>query len=189
MENIIVDKLLQENKKTYCWRWRFRVRIFVVFIFISRMFALNKHSNCEIIITVRLEFLLKLYLHNETKINWLYQYIHTYKDLIRVLQDLLEFVFNGGRKTQDGNSKYLTVRVGSCFFLERSMEITDSFTKNKIKMLLHYLISDIFFTVCNIVFRQCIGIPIGIDPSLFWANLYPHHYDNRFMIKLIKTDR
>ena len=37
-------------------------------------------------------------------------------DLIKILQDLVEFVFNGGRKTADGNRKYLTVRGKDCFF-------------------------------------------------------------------------
>ena len=39
-----------------------------------------------------------------------------HKDLIGVLQDLVEFVFNVGSKTQDDNRKYVTVRGGSCFF-------------------------------------------------------------------------
>ena len=57
-----------------------------------------------------------------------------HKDLIGVLQDLVEFVFNGGRKTQDGNRKYLTVRGGSCFF-SRAKHGDNSFTKYKINML------------------------------------------------------
>ena len=93
-----------------------------------------------------------------------------HKDLIGVLQDV-DFVLNGGRKTQDDNRKYLTVRGGSCFF-SRTKHGDNRFTKNKIKMLLHHLISETFFTVRNLLFRQCIGIPMGIDPVPFWENLY-----------------
>ena len=39
-----------------------------------------------------------------------------HNDLIKVLQDIIEFVFNGGRKSPDGNRKYLTVLGNSCFF-------------------------------------------------------------------------
>ena len=111
-----------------------------------------------------------------------------HKDLIEVLQDLVEFFFNGGRKTQDGNRKYLTVRGDSCL-LSRTKHGDNSFTKNKIKILLHHLISETFFTVGNRLFRQCIGIPMGIDPVPFWANLYLYHYESLFMMKLIRTDR
>jgi len=109
-------------------------------------------------------------------------------DLINVLKDLVEFVFNGGRKTPDGNRKYLTVKGRTCFFTQ-TKHGNNSFTKNKIKMLLHHLISETFFTVGNLLFRQCIGIPMGIDPAPFWANLYLYHYENIFMMKLIRTDR
>ena len=111
-----------------------------------------------------------------------------HNDLIKVLQDLVEFVFNGGRKTQDGNRKYLTVK-GSCCFFSRTKHGNSSFTKNQIKMLLHHLISETFFTVGNLLFKQCIGIPMGIDPAPFWANLYLYHYENLFMTRLIRTDR
>ena len=30
---------------------------------------------------------------------------------------------------------------------------------------------------------------MGIDPAPFWANLYLYHYENLFMMKLIRTDR
>ena len=37
-------------------------------------------------------------------------------NLIEVLCTLVDFVFNGGRKTPDGCRKYLTVKGKSCFF-------------------------------------------------------------------------
>ena len=109
-------------------------------------------------------------------------------DLIKVLQELVEFVFQGGRKTADGNRKFLTVRGKTCFF-SKQRHGKSSFTKNQIKMLIDHLISETFFTVGNLLFRQCIGIPMGIDPAPFWANLYLYHYENLFMTRLIGTDR
>ena len=44
-----------------------------------------------------------------------------------------------------------------------------------------HLIQNCHFTVGNYVMRQCIGIPTGIDPAPFWANLYLYAYENDFM--------
>ena len=111
-----------------------------------------------------------------------------HKDLIKVLQDLVEFVFLGGRKTVDGNRKYLTVKGTDCFF-SRTKHGNNSFTKTQIKRLIDHLISETYFTVGNLLLRQCIGIPMGIDPAPFWANLYLYHYENLYITKLIRTDR
>ena len=51
-----------------------------------------------------------------------------------------------------------------------------------------HLISQSFFTLGNVVFHQTIGIPMGIDPAPFWANLYLHHYENAFISTLARTD-
>ena len=37
---------------------------------------------------------------------------------------------------------------------------------------LKYLLDNCFFTVGNIVMKQDIGIPMGINPAPFWANLF-----------------
>ena len=109
-----------------------------------------------------------------------------HNDLIKVLQDIIEFV--GGRKSPDGNRKYLTVLGNSCFFTQ-SKRKSHSYTVAQVKMLVSHLISETYFTVGNINFRQGIGIPMGIDSAPFWANLCPYHYENIFINKLIQTDR
>ena len=110
-----------------------------------------------------------------------------HKDLIKVLKELIDFVFNGGKKTVDGNRKYLTVQGKMCYFSRKKHGKT-SFTKNQVKMLVEHLISEAFFMVGNVLCRQNIGIPMGIDPAPFWANLYLYHYENDFMMKLIKSN-
>ena len=37
--------------------------------------------------------------------------------------------------------------------------------------------------------RQCIGIPMGIDPAPFWANLFLYVYECNYMSNLVQTDR
>ena len=45
-----------------------------------------------------------------------------------------------------------------------------------------------YFTVGNDVFIQTIGIPMGIDPAPFWANLYLYKFEYQFMKNLITSD-
>ena len=109
-----------------------------------------------------------------------------HSDLIRVLSNLIDLVFNGGGKTDSGNRKYLTVKGKSCYFT-RHKHGNDSYTKNQIKMLVKHLILETYFQIGNMLFRQCIGIPMGIDPAPFWANLYLHFYESEYITKLIKS--
>ena len=138
---------------------------------ISKLKELNKKDNAKIISTFDFSTLY-------TKL--------PHADLIRVLNELIEFVFNGGRKTTSGNRKYLTVLGKQCFF-SRYKHGDNSFTKNDVKMLVKHLISETFFQVGNKLFRQCIGIPMGIDPAPFWANLYLFFYESEYITSLIKS--
>ena len=55
-------------------------------------------------------------------------------------------------------------------------------------MMVDHLISQSFFSIGNLVFRQCIGIPMGIDPAPFWANLYLYSFESKFIKRLITTE-
>ena len=37
--------------------------------------------------------------------------------------------------------------------------------------------------------RQVVGIPMGIDPAPFWANLFLYKYEHQYIKDLIKNDR
>ena len=37
--------------------------------------------------------------------------------------------------------------------------------------------------------RQCIGIPMGIDPAPFWANLYLYFYEENYISNLIQNNK
>ena len=41
----------------------------------------------------------------------------------------------------------------------------------------------------NLLFHQSIGIPMGIDPAPFWANLHLHVYESDFITGLISSDK
>ena len=49
-----------------------------------------------------------------------------------------------------------------------------------------YLITKCYFTVGNQVYKQDIGIPMGIDPAPFWANLL-YRYEEKFVKKIVSS--
>ena len=109
-------------------------------------------------------------------------------DLLKNLNQMVDFVFEGGNDKKDGNRKYLTVRGSSVFWSKKKHGKT-SFTKQQIKSLTSHLIKETYFQVGNLLFHQCIGIPMGIDPAPFWANLHLHVYESDFITSLISSDK
>ena len=63
------------------------------------------------------------------------------------------------------------------------------FTKNTLKTVVRHLIENCFFQIGNLLLFQSIGIPMGIDPAPFWANLFLSAYECEFMSNIIKKDK
>ena len=108
-------------------------------------------------------------------------------DLIANLNNIVDFAFCGGNDKKDGNRKYLTVKKSSTFWSKKKHG-TNSFTKQQIKLLVLHLIKETYFQVGNLLFKQCIGIPMGIDPAPFWANLHLYAYEYKFIKTLMSLD-
>ena len=108
-------------------------------------------------------------------------------DLIHNLYEIIDFAFKGGNEKKDGNRKYLTIS-GRSVYWSKKKKGKNSFTKGEIKILVAKLIRESYFQIGNLLFLQCIGIPMGIDPAPFWANLHLYSYEYKFVKNLIKTD-
>ena len=50
------------------------------------------------------------------------------------------------------------------------------------------LMDNCYFTLGNKVFRQIIGVPIGVDPGPFIANLTLFYYENKYIENLYKIN-
>ena len=111
-----------------------------------------------------------------------------HEDLIKNLNEIVDFAFEGGNKKKDGNRKYITVTKFSTFW-SRKKKGNNSFTKSQIKLLVTHLIKETYFQIGNLLFKQCIGIPMGIDPAPFWANLHLYKYEYDFIKLLMSTDK
>ena len=107
-------------------------------------------------------------------------------DLIKNLNDIVDFAFKGGKKKKDGNRKYITVTKFSTYWSQKKKG-NNSFSKQQIKLLVAHLIKETYFQIGNLLFKQCIGIPMGIDPAPFWANLYLYVYEFRFIHASART--
>ena len=111
-----------------------------------------------------------------------------HEELIANLNEIVDFAFQGGNQKKDGNRKYLTVRGASTFWT-KTKHGKNSFTKSQIKILTSHLIKETYFQIGNLLFKQCIGIPMGIDPAPFWANLHLYSYECSFITGLMSSDK
>ena len=102
--------------------------------------------------------------------------------LLEKLNNLVDFAFKGGNR-----NNICFNHNGTAYWGRKAKK--KCFTQRKLKQALNHLISNCYFTVGNTVMRQKIGIPMGIDPAPFWANLFLYTYEHDYIKNLIKEDR
>ena len=104
--------------------------------------------------------------------------------LIDVLQTIIEFVFKGGSK------KCIAInRCGKAYWAEKGNKSRQNcFNKDSIIDAVIYLVSNCYFKLGDKLFRQEIGIPMGSDPSPFFANLFLYHYESSWLKNVKKSN-
>ena len=134
---------------------------------IQKMEQINKKSNAKCISTFDFKTLY-------TKIG--------HDNLLDVLNDIIDMVFKGGKNKfimfNEYRAFWVNKKKGKCYF-----------SKSSLKNIVKHLITECHFEIGNTLFTQVIGIPMGIDPAPFWANLYLYWYENKFMTKTIKENK
>ena len=103
-------------------------------------------------------------------------------DLLRVLNEHIDFAFDGGTKNYLG---YTDTKI----FWKKKPSRKKTISRSQLKSLVKHLITRTYFIVGNLVILQSIGIPMGIDPAPFWANLYLHFYEHKFITNLMSNDK
>jgi len=101
--------------------------------------------------------------------------------LILQLSKVIDLAFKGGDK------KYIHITPHGKAYWSKNKNGT-SFSKAFLKQAVSHLIENCYFTVGNLVMRQAIGIPMGIDPAPFWANLFLYTYEEAYISKLISSN-
>ena len=102
---------------------------------------------------------------------------------MKELHKLIDFCFDGG------NKKYIKINKWGRASWGKKTKDSVGFTKIQLKVAVKHLIENCYFTVGNTVLRQAIGIPMGIDPAPFWANLFLYAYEVNYMSHLIASDK
>ena len=100
--------------------------------------------------------------------------------LIEILTKIINFVFDSGCRNKLGfsnTSAYWTTKGKDNRF----------FTCTSLSECVSFLIKNCFFKVGNSILKQCIGIPMGIDPAPFWANLFLYHFESEYVKGLISA--
>ena len=103
--------------------------------------------------------------------------------LLDALFELIDFVFKGGNKS------YIKVSRNGKASWGKKTKYSIGFTQNSLKVAVKHLIQNSFFVVGNATIKQTIGIPMGIDPAPFWANLFLYSYEEKYMTALILSDK
>ena len=106
-----------------------------------------------------------------------------HKKLIKQLTLLIDFVFDGGDKD------YIRISLNGTAFWGKKIKGCIGFTKASLIKAMRHLIENCYFNVGNITLKQDIGIPMGIDPAPFWANLFLYTYEEAYVSSLIKNDK
>ena len=65
---------------------------------------------------------------------------------------------------------------------------TNTFSKDDVFAMIDLVVDNSFFRFGDRVYRQCIGIPMGIDPAPQMANLYLYYYESTFMETITKEN-
>ena len=103
-------------------------------------------------------------------------------NLLHRLYSIIEFSFKGG-------SRRFIAFNDNCAYWAKKKSGKKYFTKNSLKAIVKHLIVNCHFQIGNNLLCQSIGIPMGIDPAPFWANLYLYSYECEYMNELIKRNK
>lgn len=134
---------------------------------IEKLNAVNKKKNAKCISTYDFKTLY-------TKIE--------HQNLIKVLDDIIDMVFKGGKR------KYIAFNNYNAYWTSNKTK-TSFFTKTSLKACVKHLITSCYFEIGNMLLTQIIGIPMGMDPAPFWANLYLYWYECKYINTLITTNK
>ena len=102
------------------------------------------------------------------------------EDLKEKLKILVDMAFKGG------TNQFIRVSKNSAHW-NSSVEY-GVYSKERIHDLIDFVVDNSYFRIGKKVFRQKIGIPMGVDPAPQMANLYLHYYESAYMKELSKTD-
>ena len=105
-----------------------------------------------------------------------------HSDIKTALSSVIKLMFKHAK------CKFISIYSKSFAWVNKPRDTTFSFDENSLIEAVNFLIDNCYFTMGNQVFRQVIGVPIGVDPGPYIANLTLWYYENGYLEKLYKRD-
>ena len=102
-------------------------------------------------------------------------------DLKTKLKNVIDKAFKGGQKQHVLVSKFNAAWYGKS-------EKDNVYTKQQIYSMIDILIDNLYFQMGDRIYRQRIGIPMGVDPAPYMANIYLYHDESKFLEKMTKEN-
>ena len=107
---------------------------------------------------------------------------HQHNDIKLALSSVIKLSFKHRK------AKYLAIYNNSFAWVNSPRDNTFCYEVNTLIESINFLIDNCYFSLGRFVFRQIIGVPIGVSPGPFIANLTLWYYENAYLEKLYKMD-
>ncbi len=98
------------------------------------------------------------------------------------MHDTIKLAFRRRKKF-----KYIAIYEKSFSWVNKPRHGTFVFDEHMLIQAVDFVMDNCYFTVGSQVFKQSIGVPIGIDCGPYIANLTLFYYENRFLDKTCKS--
>jgi len=105
-----------------------------------------------------------------------------HEDIKFALSSVVRLAFKHSKKG------YISIYNYSSSFVKSTREGTWYFDCESLITAINYLLDNCYFTIGDVIFKQIIGVPMGVDPGPYMANLTLWFYENRYLEYLYKVD-
>ena len=103
-------------------------------------------------------------------------------DIKIAIKSVVKLAFKHSKK------KYISIYKNGYSWSDNPRSSTSTFSEASLVDNLIWLLDNSYFHVGDAIYKQLIGVPIGVDCGPFVANLTLFYYENKFLESLYKQD-
>ena len=110
-------------------------------------------------------------------------YTNLKHDEIKVaLRDVVKLAFRHSK------CNYISIYNKGFAWVKKPRESTFKFSVESLIDTIDFVLDNSYFSMGSNIFRQIVGVPIGVDPGPFIANLTLFYYEYKYLDRLYKID-
>ena len=98
------------------------------------------------------------------------------------LRDVVKLAFKHSK------CSYISIYDKSFSWVKKPRDNTFRFDEAFLIETIEFILDNSYFCMGNIIFRQIVGVPMGVDPGPFIANLTLFYFEYKYLDKLYKLD-